>query len=65
MPKEFKICVVCKRRMTWRRKWARTWDQVKYCSEACRKKSGKSVSPDLRRNCSISPAGRNVSRIQK
>ena len=22
--------------MTWRKKWERTWDQVKYCSERCR-----------------------------
>jgi hypothetical protein len=22
--------------MTWRRRWARQWDQVRYCSDACR-----------------------------
>jgi hypothetical protein len=32
-----KDCVACGRPMTWRRRWARTWDQVKYCSDACRK----------------------------
>jgi hypothetical protein len=25
--------------MQWRKKWKSTWDRVKYCSEACRKKS--------------------------
>ncbi|WP_309639881.1 DUF2256 domain-containing protein [Methylibium sp.] len=23
--------------MTWRRRWARHWDEVRYCSAACRK----------------------------
>jgi hypothetical protein len=23
--------------MTWRRAWARNWEQVLYCSDACRK----------------------------
>ncbi|MEZ5882968.1 MAG: DUF2256 domain-containing protein [Paracoccaceae bacterium] len=31
-----KICAICKRPFTWRRKWARDWDQVRYCSERCR-----------------------------
>ena len=31
-----KICVVCGRTITWRKKWARDWDQVRYCSQGCR-----------------------------
>ncbi len=31
-----KICVVCGRPFTWRKKWARVWNEVKYCSDACR-----------------------------
>lgn len=31
-----RICVVCGREIEWRRKWARDWEQVKYCSEGCR-----------------------------
>ena len=31
-----KICAACGRPFTWRRKWARTWDEVRYCSDACR-----------------------------
>ena len=23
--------------MTWRKAWARTWDTVRYCSDACRR----------------------------
>ena len=33
-----KPCLVCGREMTWRKSWAKNWDQVQYCSNACRKK---------------------------
>ena len=33
-----KPCLVCGRPMSWRRAWAKNWDEVRYCSEACRKK---------------------------
>ncbi|MBK8286785.1 MAG: DUF2256 domain-containing protein [Ahniella sp.] len=33
-----KICVVCHRLMTWRKAWARNWDDVRYCSDACRQR---------------------------
>ncbi|WP_318450840.1 DUF2256 domain-containing protein [Photobacterium leiognathi] len=32
-----KICVVCQRSFTWRKKWQQCWDDVKYCSERCRR----------------------------
>jgi hypothetical protein len=32
-----KDCAACGRPMTWRRRWKRNWDQVKYCSDACRR----------------------------
>jgi len=31
-----KPCCVCGRPMSWRKKWEKTWEQVKYCSQACR-----------------------------
>ena len=34
-----KICPVCHRPFTWRKKWARDWDSVKYCSERCRREA--------------------------
>lgn len=34
-----KICVVCKRPFAWRKKWEKDWDNVIYCSDACRKAS--------------------------
>ncbi|KAF2519741.1 DUF2256 domain-containing protein [Flavobacterium salilacus subsp. salilacus] len=33
-----KICPVCCREFTWRKKWAKNWEAVKYCSDACRNK---------------------------
>lgn len=30
-----KVCVSCGLPFTWRHKWARDWEQVKYCSERC------------------------------
>jgi hypothetical protein len=35
-----KLCVVCGRPFTWRKKWARDWDAVRYCSQACRRGKG-------------------------
>jgi hypothetical protein len=31
-----KPCLVCGRPFTWRKKWERVWDEVKYCSDRCR-----------------------------
>lgn len=36
-PKESKICVCCGRVIEARKKWEKNWDQVKYCSEKCRR----------------------------
>ncbi|MBL8262480.1 MAG: DUF2256 domain-containing protein [Xanthomonadaceae bacterium] len=43
-----KICPVCGRPFTWRRKWAKDWAQVKYCSDACRKGTPRGRSPEHR-----------------
>ncbi|MGB0906342.1 MAG: DUF2256 domain-containing protein [Maricaulaceae bacterium] len=32
-----KMCPACERPFTWRKKWVRDWDSVKYCSERCRR----------------------------
>ncbi|MGV3562240.1 MAG: DUF3253 domain-containing protein [Nocardioides sp.] len=34
---EPKTCVSCGRTIEWRKKWERDWDQVRYCSDACRR----------------------------
>ncbi|MBL7744193.1 MAG: DUF2256 domain-containing protein [Chitinophagaceae bacterium] len=32
--------MVCRRPFTWRKKWQKVWDEVKYCSDRCRKNKG-------------------------
>ncbi|WP_084632426.1 DUF2256 domain-containing protein [Shewanella waksmanii] len=31
----WKLCPVCVRPFTWRKKWRKDWDEVKYCSKRC------------------------------
>lgn len=44
MKKEFlpeKICRTCGRPFSWRKKWARDWEEVLYCSERCKRNKKK------------------------
>jgi len=34
---EPKTCASCGRTIEWRKKWERDWDDVKYCSTACKR----------------------------
>jgi len=36
-----KTCVTCGRPFTWRKKWEKVWDEVKYCSDRCRGARGR------------------------
>ena len=37
-----KMCIVCNRPFSWRKKWEKVWEEVKYCSDKCRgNKNGK------------------------
>ncbi|MDG1260916.1 MAG: DUF2256 domain-containing protein [Flavobacteriales bacterium] len=36
-----KICSVCNLEFSWRKKWERNWDEVKFCSERCRRNKKK------------------------
>ncbi len=31
-----KACAICGRAITWRKKWERDWNSVRYCSDRCR-----------------------------
>ena len=35
-----KTCATCGRPFVWRKKWARVWDEVRYCSERCKRGRG-------------------------
>ncbi len=32
-----KVCAACGRPFAWRKKWEKVWDEVRYCSERCRR----------------------------
>lgn len=32
-----KTCAACGRTIEWRRRWASSWDDVKWCSDSCRR----------------------------
>jgi hypothetical protein len=38
-----KTCVTCGKPFTWRKKWEKVWDDVKYCSDRCRSDAKRSV----------------------
>ena len=42
-----KTCASCGREMAWRKSWERNWDEVKYCSDACRKNKVNDTDRDL------------------
>ncbi|MFY8076668.1 MAG: DUF2256 domain-containing protein [Sphingorhabdus lacus] len=31
-----KICAACQKPFAWRKKWAKDWENVRYCSDRCR-----------------------------
>ncbi len=39
-----KTCVICGRPMSWRKAWAKNWDDVKYSSDKCRKRNNQGAS---------------------
>lgn len=44
-----KPCAVCGRTIEWRAKWARDWEQVRYCSDGCRRRGLGDVDAELER----------------
>lgn len=36
-----KDCATCGLPFSWRKKWERCWDEVKYCSDRCRRNKSK------------------------
>ncbi|RZJ27212.1 MAG: DUF2256 domain-containing protein [Flavobacterium sp.] len=39
-----KTCAVCQLPFSWRKKWEKVWDEVRYCSARCRQKKNKNQS---------------------
>ena len=42
-----KTCRSCGRRIEWRKKWERDWNQVSYCSDACRRQKVNGLDREL------------------
>jgi len=41
-----KTCVACGRPFAWRKKWSACWDEVRYCSERCRREKRRRKDGD-------------------
>lgn len=41
LPKQ--ICIICQLMFSWRKKWEKCWQDVKYCSNKCRKKGNQGL----------------------
>ena len=44
-----KVCRACGRPFAWRKKWARDWADVKYCSDRCGRRPPPAVDGRARR----------------
>lgn len=42
-----KACTVCGRAITWRKKWERDWDSVRFCSDRCRGRKSELRGEDI------------------
>ncbi len=49
MSEPAKTCRKCGRRIEWRKKWADHWDEVRYCSQACRRARLTRLDEELER----------------
>lgn len=59
-----RVCRVCGRRFGWRRKWAGCWEQVRFCSAACRRRGvraiDRTIETELLAQLDACPAGSTV-----
>ena len=42
-----KFCVSCGRRIEWRKKWERSWNEVRFCSDRCRRERPGELDREL------------------
>ncbi|MCZ8377102.1 MAG: DUF2256 domain-containing protein [Beijerinckiaceae bacterium] len=43
-----KPCAQCSRPFTWRKKWEKVWDEVRFCSDRCRAEARRGREADHR-----------------
>jgi hypothetical protein len=44
-----KTCEACQRPFAWRKKWEKTWNEVRFCSNSCRTGTREAARKDLRK----------------
>ncbi|MCO8146518.1 DUF2256 domain-containing protein [Rhodovulum tesquicola] len=49
-----KTCAACGRPFAWRRKWAKDWAEVRYCSDRCRTRGARDAGSSPRPKSPIS-----------
>lgn len=49
MPPASKTCASCGRTISWRKKWERDWEHVRYCSAGCRSRGVTEDDEELER----------------
>ncbi len=54
-----KPCATCGRPFSWRKKWGRDWDSVRYCSDRCRSGRGRSAESATQGQASPGETPRN------
>ncbi|MEX0588537.1 MAG: DUF2256 domain-containing protein [Cyanobium sp.] len=50
-----KICAVCGRPFQWRKKWKDVWEEVRYCSERCRRRRSQQPTDQAGGGTPITP----------
>ena len=55
---ETRLCAACGRPFGWRKKWAKQWDEIRYCSERCRRRRRNPVDARLEQAIARMLAGR-------
>lgn len=55
-----KVCGSCGRRIEWRARWARDWDAVRWCSDACRARGVRPVDRALEESIRSLLSGRTA-----
>jgi hypothetical protein len=48
-----KLCPICNKPFAWRKKWARDWDKVIYCSERCQREAKRRCQGAIHPNAGL------------
>lgn len=55
-----KDCAFCHRPFSWRKKWERCWDEVKYCSQRCKRSVQSAAKAANKNQTGISQTAPNI-----